>query len=315
MSPRDLSHTGHPDQSTHEVWHPREQAAEFKIRDFGKRLKETAMEWSDDQAQRMGASLAFYTLFSLSPLIVILVAVLAMVLGKQTAEGHLSEAANRIMGSEGSRLLQTMIRGAGNQGAGLIATVISGVTLLVSASTVAAELQDALNIIWHVPQKSRSILGSLMSMVKERFYALAIILGGGVLLLLSFSLTAWAGPLLGFFHEALAIPDIALRGVEFVVTLAVITLILAVIYKVLPGVNLTWADVFLGALFTAVLLTLGKEPLGWYLRKVSVGSSYGAAGSLAAILIWIYYSAQLFYFGAEFTKIYARKHGSQREHS
>ncbi len=274
-------------------------------------IQETLIEWNKDRAQRLGASVAFYTLLSLSPLLVVLVALAAMVFGKEAAQGQLALEVQHLIGVEEAEALQTIIQRADKPAVGLVATLVSGITLMISASSVAAELQDALNTIWRVTGPPRTIFRSIISLVKERFYSLAIVLGGGLLLLISVGFSTWIVAIGTFFHSFLPYPEAVLHFAEFVVSFTVIALVLAAIYKILPDVPLAWTDVIVGAGVSSLLLTIGKQLIAFYLGKVSFGSTYGAAGSLVVVLVWVYYSAQLFFLGAEFTKVYTRRVGSQ----
>lgn len=281
-----------------------------KLRGVGSLVEEMFVEWNQDGAQRLGASVAFYTLFSLAPLLVLLVALVAVVFGKQAATGQLAWEMSRLVGREEAQALQAIVSNSVSPGVGLIATALSSITLVFSASSVAAELHDAMNTIWRVSRPPQSILRSAVMLIKERFTALAIVLGSGILLLLSAGLSAGLAAIGTVSRSSLPYSAVVLRTSEFLVSFAAITLALAAIYKTLPDVPLGWSDVMVGAGVTALLWDLGKQPIAFYLGKVSFRSTHGAAGSLAVILVWVYYSAQLFFLGAEFTKIYARRHGT-----
>jgi membrane protein len=267
---------------------------------------ETFAEWNRDCAQRLGASVAFYALLSLAPLLVIVVAVVATIFGKRAAQGELAYEVRAWIGGEEATALQTIIVNAARPAVGAVATIISAITLLIGASSVAAELQDAMNTIWHVAGSPQTLFTRMVRLIKERLTSLAMVTGGCVLLLLSVGFSAWLAAIGKFFP----FPEIVLASFEAVVSFIVLTVILAAIYKVLPEVPLRWTDVLIGATFTAVLLTLAKQPIAFYLGKLAFGSTYGAAGSIGVVLLWVYYSAQLFFFGAEFTKVYTQRHGS-----
>jgi membrane protein len=266
-----------------------------------------------DKVPRLGASLAYYTLLSLAPLLVVAVAIAALVLGKTAVEGRLFWQTQGLLGKDGAAALQGLVRNANQPGTGIFATVIGIVTLLFGASSAVIELTDALNTIWHVaPDSSSTGWGGLVTLLKERFYAFAIILGTGILLLVSLLANTALSAINNFFAWLLPVPAPVLHGTEFVFAFCVTTVLFAAIYKFLPTVDLRWSDVFIGACVTSLLFTVGKQLISIYLGKESFGSTYGAAGSLVALLVWIYYSAQLFFLGAEFTKVYSRKLGSQR---
>ena len=282
------------------------------LRDIGGILQETFLEWNHDRAQRMGASVAFYTLLSLAPLLIILVTLAAMIFGPQAAEGRLAYEVKNLIGFEEAKTLQELVMNANRPGIGLAAAALSAITLILGASSVAGELQDALNTIWQAPGPSRTFLECIAYLIRDRLYALAIVVAAGFVLLLSVSLSTWIAAASKFFHSLLPYPEGALRIAESLVSFLVMTVLLAALYKILPEVPLAWGDVIIGACFTSLLLTIGKQPLAVYLGKVSVGSAYGAAGSLVVVLVWVYYSAQLFFLGAEFNKVYTRRLGLLR---
>lgn len=290
------------------------------VRDFsrlrGKELlgmfKETVSEWTNDRAPRLGASLAFYTLLSLAPLLVVIVAVAGLVYGQEAARGQLVWQIQGLVGPDGARAIQGLVQGAYKPGTGAIATLLGFLTLAIGASSVVVELRDALNTIWHVPlDRGNTGLSSIFRLVKERFYSFAMILGVGFLLLVSLVLNAWIAAMGRFFASALPTPESLLHVATFLISFLVITFLFAAIYKILPDVRLQWSDVAVGASVTSLLFTIGKQLIGLYLGKASFGSTYGAAGSLVIVLMWVYYSAQLFFLGAEFTKVYTKTFGSQ----
>ena len=275
-------------------------------------LEETWREWNRDRAQRMGASIAFYAVLSLAPLLVILVTLAALIWGPRAAEGRLAYEAQNLIGFEAAKTLQAIVADAVRPGVGSLATLVSAISLVVGASSVAVELQDTLNTIWSVAAPRRSFLGFIGYTIRDRLYAVAFVVGGGFLLLLSVGLSTWIAAVGKFFGYLLPCPEGILHLSEMLVSFVVVTVLLAVIYKVLPDVRLAWRDVIIGASLTSLLLTLGKQPLAFYLGKISIGSTYGAAGSLAVLLVWVYYSAQLFFLGAEFSKVYTHRMGSLR---
>jgi Predicted membrane protein len=274
-------------------------------------LKEAIAEWSNDNVPRLGASLAFYTLLSLAPLLVVVVAIAALVYGKQAAQGQLFWQIRGMMGEEGARTIQGLLQSAYKPATSAVATVLGVLTLALGASSVVVELRAALNTIWHVPaDSSASGFSGLVSMAKERFYSIAMILGVGFLLLVSLILNACIAAVGKFFGGFLPARESALQGATAIISFLVITGLFAAIYKFIPAVRLKWSDVIVGASFTALLFTVGKHLIGLYLGKASFGSTYGAAGSLVVVLVWVYYSSQLFFLGAEFTKVYTKRFGS-----
>jgi len=285
-------------------------SSRLHLKEMGGMLAAAFSEWNNDNAQRLGASLAFFTLLSLAPLVVVVVAVGAAVFGHQAAEGQLAWEIRDLVGPVGAQAIQQMIRGAYQPKAGTIATILSVLTLVFGATSVAVELHEALNIIWHVPVKAGGFSTRIADFVKERFLSLVLILGAGFILVVSLIWSAWIAAMGRFFGSVLSVPEFALHAASFVVSFIAITLVFGAIYKFVPDVALKWSDVIVGACFSALVFAIGKQLLALYLGKVSLGSAYGAAGSLVTVLVWVYYSAQLFFLGAEFTKIYAGKYGS-----
>jgi membrane protein len=215
------------------------------------------------------------------------------------------------VGAEGARAIQGLIQSAYKPGTGVLATVLGVVTLGFGASSVAVELREALNTIWCVPAAKTSLgIRGILTLAKERFYSFGLILAIGFLLLVSLLLNAAIAAMGSFYSSFLPASESYLQSTIALTTFLVATLMFAAIYKFLPDVQLKWSDVIVGASFTSLLFTAGKQIIGIYLGKASFGSTYGAAGSLVIVLVWVYYSAQLFFFGAEFTKIYTRTFGS-----
>jgi membrane protein len=251
-------------------------------------------------------------LLSLAPLLIVVVAVAALVFGQKAAQGQLIWEIQDLVGTEGARAIQGLIQSAYKPTTGTAATVFGLLMLVFGASAVVADLRDALNTIWHVPAAATgSALHGFLRLVRERFYLFGLILGVGFLLLVSLALNAAIAALGSWFRSLLPTSEAVLHVAVFVISFLVITFLFAAIYKFLPDVQLKWSDVTVGACFTALLFTIGKQLIGLYLGKASFGSTYGAAGSLVIVLVWVYYSAQLFFFGAEFTKIYTEKFGSR----
>jgi membrane protein len=270
-------------------------------------LKQTYREWSEDQAPRLAAALAYYTAFSLAPVLVIVVAVAGLAFGQDAVRGAMAEQARGLLGDGGSELVMGMLRQAAEPKNSLVAMGVAGATLLFGASGLFAQLQDALNTVWDVePRTGRGLLGVL----RDRFLSFTMVLGMGFLLLVSLVLAAALQALQGFARGHLAELAFVVQAVGFVLDVGLTTLLFAMLFKFLPDVKLGWSDVWRGALATAVLFTAGKFALGAYIGRAAVGSAYGAAGSLAIVLIWVYYSAQILLFGAELTQVYARQRGS-----
>jgi membrane protein len=277
----------------------------FNVTKYWAILKEASTQWVADKAPRLGAALAYYTIFSLAPLLVIAIGVAGIVFGEEAAQGQIAVQVEKLVGQQGGAAIQAMVESASKPGKGVLGTVLGVAMLLFGAAGLFGQLQDALNTVWEVqPKPGRGVWGFL----RDRFLSFSMVLGVAFLLLVSLivssALTA-IGSLLGDWQTAF---------VGLVVTtlldLFVITTLFALIYRFLPDAIISWRDVWLGAALTAALFSLGKFLIALYLGQAGIGSGYGAAGSLAVLLIWLYYSAQIFLFGAELTKAYANQFGS-----
>ncbi len=282
--------------------------AVVNIKEMSKLLKATFSKWNEDHAQGLGAALAFYTVFSLAPLLLIVIAIAGLVFGQDAAEGHIIGQMQGLVGEESAQAIQSMLAQVRQPSSGLIATGLAFVTLLFGASGVFAQLQEALNIIWRVEAKPG--LG-IIHTLKARFISFATVLGSGFLLLVSLVLSAGLAAMGDTLEALLPAPEAILQATNFFVSFVVITLLFAMIYRVLPDVAIQWNDVWVGAGMTSLLFTIGKFLIGVYLGKSEVGLAYGAAGSLIVVLLWVYYASQIFLFGAEFTAVYAASNGSR----
>jgi membrane protein len=258
----------------------------------------------------MGAALAFYTLFAIAPLFIIVLAIAGLWFGEAAARRELFSQVSGLVGSEGGDAIQALISAANRPKTGAWATVIAVVTLFVGATGVFVQLQDALNSIWGV---RRAPGRGLRNFIKDRLLSFALIVGIGFLLLVSLVLSAGLSALGKYMGVLLPVQETLWQGINFVVSFGVITLLFAMIFKLLPDVKIAWRDVWIGAMLTALLFNLGKFLLGLYLGRSSVTSAYGAAGSLVIVLLWVYYSAQILFFGAKFTQLYASQYSSHLE--
>ena len=272
-------------------------------------LKQTASEWMEDDAPSLGAALAYYTVFSLAPLMTIAIAIAGFFFGKEAAQGQIFDELRVLLGEEGGKAVEEMVQSASAQPtAGLIATIISVVMLLFGASGVFGQLQASLNAMWGVkPKPGRGVLG----LIKDRLLSFGFTLVVGFLLLVSLLLTAGIALMAGWIEGLMPGSETLAQILNIVLSLAIITLLFAMIFKFLPDAKIAWRDVWVGAFLTALLFTIGKFALGIYLGKSGVASSYGAAGSLIVLLLWVYYSSQILFFGAEFTQVYANRFGSR----
>jgi membrane protein len=271
-------------------------------------VKQTFKEFGEDKVTRLAAALSYFTVFSLAPLLVIVIAVAGFFFGEAAVQGRVVGQIEDLIGTQGAQMIETMIASTRDTGGGIAATAISVFLLLFGASGVFAQLQDAMNTIWEVqPKPNQGFVG----VIKTRFLSFTMILGIAFLLLVSLVLSAAMSALgdlvIGLFPGA----NIVMAVVNILVSFLIVTLLFAMIYKILPDVEIAWSDVWLGAAVTALLFTVGKELIGLYLGRAAVGSTYGAAGSLVIILLWVFYSAQILFLGAEFTQVYANRHGSR----
>lgn len=270
-------------------------------------LKETGTQWDEDNVTRLAASLAYYTLLSIAPLIILAVAVTGLAFGEEAARQHIAGEISGVVGAGAAEAIETIAKNARAPGSGVLGIAVGVVVLLFGASGVFGELQSALNTVWDVaPKPGRGIWG----VVKDRFFSFTLVLGVAFLLLVSLVISAaltWVGKV---FEQSLPGGAVVWQVLNFGISFAVVTALFAVMFKKLPDVLIRWRDVWVGAAVTAGLFTLGKFGLGIYLGSAGVSSAYGAAGSIVALVIWVYYSAQVLLVGAEFTEVYARRFGS-----
>jgi membrane protein len=273
-----------------------------------KLLSATYTKWAEDHAERLGAALAFYTVVSLAPLLLIVIAIAGLVFGQETAQGQIILQIQGLMGEDSAKVIQRMIEEARNPAAGIIATVLATVMLLLGATGVFAQLQESLNTIWRVEGKPWK---GIWKTLKDRFISLLAVLGTGFLLLISLVISAGLSAVGTTLEHSLPAPEFLLQLINFIVSFAIVTVLFAMIYKLLPDRSIQWGDVWIGALITSLLFTIGKFLIGLYLGKSDVGIAYGTAGSLVAVLIWVYFASQIFLLGAEFTTVYAASRGSR----
>lgn len=271
-------------------------------------FKETFAEFTKDKATRLAAALAYYTIFSLAPLLIIAIAVSALVLGQKGATEQISYQLRDLVGGAGAATIQSMIESANQPRSGIIAAIVGVATLLFGASGVFGQLQDALNTVWHAePTASNGVLG----FIRDRFLSFAMVFGTGFILLVSLVLSAGIAAMSKIFAGMVPGIVVASEAANFVLSLILVAALFAMIFKILPNTPIGWRDVWRGAFVTSLLFTMGKFALGFYLGRGAIASSYGVAGSLIVILLWVYYSSMILLFGAEFTKVYSRHHGTR----
>ena len=271
-------------------------------------LKKSFKGFSDDRITKMSSSLAYYTIFSMAPLLIIIISMSGLFLGQDAAQGKIYDQLSAFIGSNTASQLQTMIQNASLSGKSKFAAIIGVVTLVVGATTVFAQIQDSINFIWGIKPKPKK---GWLNFLKNRFLSFSVIIGLAFLLLVSLTLST----IVDTFSAALQahfphITVVVLYIINTIITLILTTLIFGAIFKVLPDAKIRWKDVLTGAITTAVLFMLAKFGISYYISKSNVGSTYGAAGSLVILLLWVYFSAMILYFGAEFTKAYAVQFGT-----
>lgn len=280
----------------------------MKLRPIWDLVKQSGEEFVNDKATRLGAALAFYTALSLAPLLLVVIGIAGLAFGEQAARGQIAVQLQNLIGDEGAKAVEDMLAKSANHDSGIAATVIGIVTLIIGATGVFAQLQDALDAVWNVkPDQTPS---GIWATVRDRLLSFSMICGMAFLLLVSLVLSAVLSGLGGMFERWLPLSSVWLSLANVAVSFLVTGLMFAMIFKLLPHARPAWSDVWVGAALTAVLFGIGKYLIGLYLGKASVGSTFGAAGSFVVLLFWIYYSSLIVLFGAEFTQVYALHHGS-----
>jgi membrane protein len=277
-----------------------------RLRVIGSVVKETAVQWDEDQASRLAASLALYTLLSIAPLLILSIAIAGMAFGEEAARGQIGREIATIVGPQAGAAIEALVANARAPEAGIVSSIVGIAVLLFGASGVFGELQTALNQIWNVkPKPGRGVRG----FIRDRFFSFSMVMGVAFLLLVSLVVSAALALLTERFSELIPLPALW-QVANLLVGIAVTTVLFALIFKIVPDAKIAWRDVWVGAFVTAVLFTLGKGLLGWYVGRSATVSPFGAAGSLVALVVWVYYSAQILFFGAEFTQVYATRFGS-----
>ena len=267
-----------------------------------------ARAWWDDDAQRLGASLAYYTLFAIAPILLVATAIAGMFFGTEAVRGEIVGQLDQLLGREGALAVQSLLEGASQRRSGIVATVIGSVAFMAAATGAFLELQVALNMIWRVKPNPNA---NFTAFVMDRVRSFGLVVAIGFLLLVSLAVTAALAALTAWLSRLSPGLPIVWSGVSMVVTLVVTTGLFALLFRFLPDVKLRWRDVTTGAFVTAVLFTIGQQVIGLYLGQSSTASSYGAAGSMMILLLWVYYSCQILLYGAEFTRVYALRHGAR----
>jgi len=282
-----------------------------RIKAYWTILKQTFSDFIDDKVLKLSASLAYYTIFSVAPMLIVIIFFCDLFLGREAIEGTLYSQIKDLVGSEAAIQVQQMIRNASLSQDMSWATIVGFVTLFIGATGVFAEIQDSINTIWRLKSKPKKGKG-LVRMIMNRLQSFSLVISMGFILLVSLVVNG----IIEIFNQRLAslfpqVGMVVIYLVNWAITFAVITALFAVIFKVLPDARIRWRDVIVGSVATAILFMLGKFAIGFYLGASKVGSTYGAAGSIVIILLWVYYSAAILYFGAEFTRVYVQHFGAR----
>ena len=279
------------------------------MKSFLSLLRETFRQWDAHRVPKMGAALSFYTVFSLAPLAILVLSLISLVVERNAARAEIVGQFRNFVGKEGAEMMEMILTKTAAESTGFLGTLIGFIVLLVGASGVFGELQDSLNQIWGVSSKRHPVF----ILVKERVFSFAMVFVMGFLMLVSFLFSAAIAAAGSYLHARFPGLDSSWDFGNSVVSLLVIALLFALIYRMVPDARILWKDVWIGAVIAAVLFELGKFLLGFYFGRSAIASSYGAAGSLIIILVWVFYSAQILFFGAAFTRVYALRFGSHRD--
>ncbi len=269
-------------------------------------LKDTVSAWMNDRALNLSAALAYYSIFSIAPLLIIAISIAGLAVGPEAVQGKLDDELRKYIGAQAAEGVQSLVKSAAKPGHGWIGAITGFVTLLIGASGVFGQLKEALNTIWKVKQKPGA---GIRGFLRERLLSFGMVLVIGFLLLVSLLLTSAVAAISTTLNHFLGLPEVVWASVSFFVSLSVVTTLFALIFKVLPDAKVEWRDVWTGAVATGLLFELGKFGLGYYLGRESTASSYGAAGSVILLLLWIYFASCILLLGAEFTRVYAQAHG------
>ena len=297
-SPATPEHEARPEQAKRSAW--------GRLKSIAPLFKETIKEWQDDDATRLAASLSVYTMLSLAPLLVIAVSVAGLVFGADAARGRISGEISAVVGTQAGKAIEGMIANARSPEEGALSTAIGIAVLLFGASGVFGELQTALNRMWEVkPKPGRGIRG----FIRDRFFSFSMVMGVAFLLLVSLVVSAAVVAATSYFSHVVPLPALW-HVLNLLVGLGLTTLVFALTFKTVPDAKTAWRDVWIGGFVTALLFSIGRTALAWYVGRASTTSAFGAAGSLVALIVWVYYSAQILFMGAEFTQVYAARRGA-----
>jgi len=279
------------------------------LRALRQTLLATVTNWYAHNAPSLAAALSYYTIFSIAPLLIVLISVAGLLFGQDAVRGELVTQISGLVGPDGAKAIEDLIANASRPASGVLASLLGIAVIIFGAVGVLVALQDALNTIWEVPPNPDAGIGDA---IRHRFGSLLLVLAIGFVLLVSLVISAVLAAANSYFTALIPGNEVVWMIINFIVALGVVTLLFAVMLKFLPNVQIPWSDVWVGAAATAILFSNGKTVVGLYLGQSGIGSTYGAAGSLVIVLVWVYYSAQIFFLGAELTRVYAQRHGSLR---
>lgn len=279
----------------------------MKAKDIFNTVKQAAREFGEDHASTLGAALAYYTVFSIGPLLVVVIGIAGLVFGEAAASGQVMETVKGFLGEDGAKFIQSILENANAPGAGIIASVLGLLGLIFGAMAIFNQLKNALNLIWNVPAKNG---GGIVSLVFSNLLSFAMVLFTVLILLVTLVANAILASIGDRVRDSIPGGTLVLQIANYALTLGIVTIVFAMVFKLLPDLRIGWKDVWLGAIVTALLFLVGQIVLGIYFSVARVGSAFGAAGSLVIVLVWVYYSAQILFFGAEIAQVYANNYGS-----
>jgi membrane protein len=277
-------------------------------------LSRAYADWSSDGATRLGAALAYFTLFSVAPVLIVVTGVAGLLIGQAAARGQVAPWLERLLSPQGAQAAELMLEQSATPAGGIVTTIGGMVTLFLATSFLVTQLRQSLNIVWRIqepPSQETGIIASLRAMVTERFYAFLIVVGAGLLVLASLVVNTSVAAAATYFEASLPLPAAVLQVLNFVVSFALLTTLFTLVYKTVPDAHVAWGDAWVGALVTAFLFNAGTMALSTFVGTAGGASVYGSAASVLALLMWVYYSAQVFFFGAEVTRIFANEYGAR----
>lgn len=286
----------------------------MRARQIASLLSRAYADWSSDGATRLGAALAYFTLFSVAPVLIVVTGVAGLFIGQAAARGQVAPWLERLLSPQGAQAAELMLQEAATPAGGIVTTIGGLVTLFLGTSFLVTQLRQSLNIVWRVqepPSEQTGIMASLRAMVTERFYAFLIVVGAGLLVLASLVVNTTVAAAATYFEGSLPMPAAVLQIMNFVVSFALTTALFTLVYKTIPDAHVAWGDAWVGALVTAFLFNAGTMALSMFVGTAAGASVYGTAASVLALLMWVYYSAQVFFFGAEVTRIFANEYGAR----